>query len=119
LLLTGQESECSIFYRFISFFRELMDTHVTIISLKINMQCQIFSLRKILVHFKLIVVNKHTSFLLLIDSSVGIVMGYKIDCRDSISGRGNNFLSTPQRPVRLWNPQSLLSNGYRGPFPRG
>jgi hypothetical protein len=33
--------------------------------------------------------------------------------------RDKTFLSSPQRPDRLWDLPSLLSNGYRGPFPRG
>jgi hypothetical protein len=31
---------------------------------------------------------------------------------------GRRFFSSPQRPYRLWVPPSLLSNGYRGIFPR-
>jgi hypothetical protein len=31
-----------------------------------------------------------------------------------IPGRGKRFFSSPQRPDRLWDPPSLLSNGYRG-----
>jgi hypothetical protein len=32
----------------------------------------------------------------------------------SIPGRGKRFFSIPQRPDRLWDPPSLLPNGYRG-----
>jgi hypothetical protein len=31
--------------------------------------------------------------------------------------RGWEFFSTPPRPDRLWDPPSLLSNGYQGLFP--
>jgi hypothetical protein len=51
--------------------------------------------------------------------SVGIVTGYGIDNGCSIPGRGKWFFSSPQRPDRLWDPPSLLSNGYRGFFSRG
>jgi hypothetical protein len=34
----------------------------------------------------------------------------------SIPGRAG-FFSSPQRPDRFRSPPSLLSNGYRGPFP--
>jgi hypothetical protein len=52
------------------------------------------------------------------DSSVGIATGYKLDKPASITGSARIF-SPPQRPDRLWGPHSLLSNGYRGPFPVG
>jgi hypothetical protein len=34
--------------------------------------------------------------------------GYGLDGRDSIPGRDKRFISTPQRPDRLWGPPSLL-----------
>jgi hypothetical protein len=48
------------------------------------------------------------------DSAVDIATGYVLDGRVSILGRGKRFLSTIQRPDRLWGPPSLLSNGYLG-----
>jgi hypothetical protein len=53
------------------------------------------------------------------DSSVGIVTGYRLDGRGLFPGRAKKFISTPQRPDRLWGSPSLLSNGYRGHFLRG
>jgi hypothetical protein len=43
-------------------------------------------------------------------NSVAIAVGYGLDGRGSISDRGKRFLSSPQRPDRLWDPPSLLSN---------
>jgi hypothetical protein len=45
--------------------------------------------------------------------SVGIVTGYWVDVRYSIPGMGKKFFSAPQRPNRLWDTVSLISNGYR------
>jgi hypothetical protein len=39
--------------------------------------------------------------------------------RSSIAGKGNRFVSSPQRPDRLWGPPSVLSNGHHGLFARG
>jgi hypothetical protein len=33
--------------------------------------------------------------------------------KGSIPGRGREFFSSPPRPDRLWDPPSLLANGYR------
>jgi hypothetical protein len=52
------------------------------------------------------------------DSSVCITIGYVLDSRGSIPKRDKRFFSTPQRPVRLWSPTSLLWDGYRGVYPR-
>jgi hypothetical protein len=48
------------------------------------------------------------------DSSDSIEMGNKLDGHGSISHRGKSFLSTPQCPVRLWDPPNLLLNGHPG-----
>jgi hypothetical protein len=48
------------------------------------------------------------------DSSVGTATGYELDGMGTIPGRGNQFFSSPQGPYGLWDPPSLLSNGYRG-----
>jgi hypothetical protein len=49
-------------------------------------------------------------------SSVGIATGYGLDDPGSILGSAR-FFSSPQRPDRLWDPPSLISNGYRDSFP--
>jgi hypothetical protein len=54
------------------------------------------------------------------DSAVSVATGYVLDDRGvgvrvPVEGR---FFSPPQRPDRLRGPPSLLSNGYRGIFPR-
>jgi hypothetical protein len=52
--------------------------------------------------------------------SVGIATGYGMDGR-GVGVRvpvGARSFSSPRHPDRFWGPPSLLSNGYRGPFPR-
>jgi hypothetical protein len=48
-----------------------------------------------------------------LDRSVDIAMGYMLDDRGSIPGRGKLFC-IPQFPDRFGGPPSLLSNGYQG-----
>jgi hypothetical protein len=55
------------------------------------------------------------------DSVVGIATGYGLDDRGvgvAVPVRSRIF-SSPRRPDRLWDPSSLLSNGYRRLFPGG
>jgi hypothetical protein len=55
------------------------------------------------------------------DSSVSIATGYGLDDR-GVGARvpvGSRIFFSPRRPDRLWDPPNLLSNVYRGPFPRG
>jgi hypothetical protein len=53
--------------------------------------------------------------------NVGIATRYGLDDREvrlRVSV-GSRIFPSPRRPDRLWDPPNLLSNGYRGPFPRG
>jgi hypothetical protein len=55
------------------------------------------------------------------DSVVGIATGYGLDDQGlgvGVPVRSKNF-SSPRFPNRLWGPLNLLSDGYRGLFPRG
>jgi hypothetical protein len=45
-------------------------------------------------------------------SSVGIATGY-VDGRGSVPSGGERFFSTSQRSDPLWDPLSLITNGYR------
>jgi len=42
-----------------------------------------------------------------------------LDDHDSISGSSSSFFSVPSRPDWLWDPPSLLTNGYQELFPVG
>jgi hypothetical protein len=56
----------------------------------------------------------------LLNNVVGTATGYDLDDR-GIGVRlpvGSRIFSSPHRPDRLWGTSSLLSNGYRGLFPR-
>jgi hypothetical protein len=52
------------------------------------------------------------------DSSIGIATGYWMEGWGSIHGIGKVFLFSIAF-ISALGPTSLLSNKYRGPFPRG
>jgi hypothetical protein len=50
------------------------------------------------------------------DTSVGTMMGCRLDEQESIPGIAR-FFHFPLHPDWLWGPPTLLSNGYGGSFP--
>jgi hypothetical protein len=48
------------------------------------------------------------------DGSLGITIGYALDGRSSISGRGKRFDSIPQRQDRLWGHPASYPTSTRG-----
>jgi hypothetical protein len=44
-------------------------------------------------------------------------MSYGLEIRGLIADRGKRFISSPQRPDRLWGEPNLLYNGYWEFFP--
>jgi hypothetical protein len=55
------------------------------------------------------------------DSAIGIATGRGLEHRE-VGVRvpvGSRIFSSPRHPDRLLGPSKLLSNGYRGLFPRG
>jgi hypothetical protein len=52
---------------------------------------------------------------------IGITIGYGLDYRGFgvQVPVGSRIFSSPRLPDRLWDPPSLLSNGYREVFPGG
>jgi hypothetical protein len=51
-----------------------------------------------------------------LDNSFGIVMGYELEGRFSISCRNERFFSTARWPDRLSDSPNIISIGYRGSF---
>jgi hypothetical protein len=45
------------------------------------------------------------------DSSAGIAMGYRLESRDLIPGRGKRFFSSPQHPDQFWGPYPMGTTG--------
>jgi hypothetical protein len=52
-------------------------------------------------------------------TSAGIRTELQLDEWSSIPGTACDFFTPPPLPDRLWDPPSLLSNGYQGSYPEG
>jgi hypothetical protein len=52
------------------------------------------------------------------DSSISIVLGYRLDDWSSIPGRDWEFFSSPLHPAHFWSLCSLISNWYQGFCPQ-
>jgi hypothetical protein len=64
---------------------------------------------------KLIVIKIFSSW----DGSFGIIMGYRLNGKDSIPSRVKRYFSSPQCPDHIWSQLSIQLNGYQDFFPMG
>jgi hypothetical protein len=95
-----------------------------------KVMCSTSCSEKISKKFKCAEIVEHSKFLAVVltdlhsqvsrDSAVGIANGYGLHDR-GVGVRvpvGSRISSNPRSPDRPWDPPNLLSNGYRGLFPR-